>query len=37
MAKMGYVPRKGLGKNLQGRVDPVLSKQKQDRTGLGLP
>lgn len=36
MAKMGYVPRKGLGKNLQGRVDPVLSEQKHDRTGLGF-
>lgn len=36
MTKMGYMPRKGLGKNLQGQADPVLLNSKRDRTGLGF-
>lgn len=36
MTRMGYMPNKGLGKNLQGQIDPIMAKQKQNRTGLGF-
>jgi hypothetical protein len=34
MKGMGYIPRLGLGKNLQGRVSPVKVTEKTDRKGL---
>jgi hypothetical protein len=36
MTGMGYVPGKGLGKHLQGCIDPVSTKNRQDRKGLGF-
>lgn len=36
MTGMGCVPRKGLGKHLQGCIDPVSTKNRQDRKGLGF-
>lgn len=36
MAKMGYVPGRGLGRSLQGRVSPVMARKKTDRSGLGF-
>lgn len=36
MKNMGYMPGRGLGKDLQGRVAPVLPTQKQNRKGLGF-
>jgi hypothetical protein len=34
MKKMGYVPGKGLGKNLQGQYDIITPNIKQGRQGL---
>lgn len=36
MAKMGYLPGKGLGKFHQGRTEPLATKQKLNRQGLGF-
>lgn len=35
LERMGFVPGKGLGKNLEGRVDPVQLKANRGRTTLG--
>ncbi|EFN73769.1 hypothetical protein EAG_02554, partial [Camponotus floridanus] len=35
MKKMGYKPGKGLGKNDQGRVEPVETVIQRGRKGLG--
>lgn len=35
MLKNGYVPGTGLGKNQDGILDPIQTKSKTDRTGLG--
>lgn len=36
LQKMGYVPGRGLGVQLQGQPSPIQPEQKQDRTGLGF-
>lgn len=36
MARQGYMPNKGLGKNLQGISEPVELVQKTDRKGVGF-
>ena len=36
MTKMGYVPGKGLGKFQQGITEPVPTKPKLDKHGLGF-
>ena len=36
MLDMGYVPRKGLGRFLQGRASTVLICRENDRAGLGF-
>lgn len=36
LQKMGYVPGKGLGVQLQGRPSPIKPKQKTNKTGLGF-
>ena len=36
MLNMGYVPRKGLGRFLQGRASTVLICRENDRAGLGF-
>lgn len=36
MTKMGYIPGKGLGKSNQGITEPIPTKQKLDRHGLGF-
>lgn len=34
--KQGYVPGKGLGKYLQGQIEPLQTKQNPGRQGLGF-
>ncbi|KAI3380629.1 hypothetical protein SNEBB_001645 [Seison nebaliae] len=36
MEQMGYVQGKGIGKNLQGRSDPIVAKPRQGKGALGL-
>lgn len=36
LQKMGYVPGKGLGVQLQGRPSPIEPKQKLNKSGLGF-
>lgn len=36
MDSMGYIPGRGLGKTLQGRVEPIQTKDNPDRQGLGF-
>jgi hypothetical protein len=36
MKRMGYVPGKGLGKNLQGQSDIITPNIKHDLQGLGF-
>jgi hypothetical protein len=36
MKRMGYVPGKGLGKNLQGQFDITTPNIKHDHQGLGF-
>lgn len=36
MQTMGSVPEKGIGKYHQGQIDPIKTKQKADRKGLGF-
>ena len=35
MLKTGYLPGKGLGKNEQGRIPPIMPTPKNDKKGLG--
>lgn len=35
MLQMGYNPKKGLGKQQQGRRDPIMPQEKLDRHGIG--
>ncbi|XP_049563820.1 endogenous retrovirus group K member 7 Pro protein-like [Orcinus orca] len=37
MLKMGYDPDKGLGKNQEGRLYPVVTEPKNDKHGVGYP
>lgn len=37
MQRMGHVPGKGLGKQLQGRVSPVIASKHSGMQGLGFP
>ncbi|XP_017487883.1 PREDICTED: cap-specific mRNA (nucleoside-2'-O-)-methyltransferase 1 [Rhagoletis zephyria] len=36
MARMGYEKDKGLGKQNQGRLEPIIAVQQDGRKGLGL-
>lgn len=36
MSKQGFIPTKGLGKNLQGISQPIIPSVKIDRKGLGF-
>uniref|UniRef100_T1IT48 G-patch domain-containing protein n=1 Tax=Strigamia maritima TaxID=126957 RepID=T1IT48_STRMM len=36
LLQMGYQPGKGLGRDLQGRTDPVEAKQRKGRGAIGL-
>jgi hypothetical protein len=36
MKRMGYVPGKGLGKNLQGQSHIIIPNIKHDNQGLGF-
>ena len=36
MRRMGHIPGRGIGKNLQGRVDPVHPASNNGRQGLGF-
>lgn len=37
MIKMGYDPDKGLGKNQEGQLFPIVAKPKIDKCGIGYP
>ena len=37
MAKMGYKEGEGLGRQEQGRIEPISPNGNQDRQGLGFP